>query len=89
MALFEPDDNAAWAANARQGAYFRAELVSQRDQLEDTITKRRALIERRAWASNLRADVHNAEIEVRILDRMIARLDHRFAAYWANDGLAL
>lgn len=88
MVSIDPNE-AAWAGNARQGAYFRAELVAQRDQLEDTITKRRALIERRSWASNLRADVRDAETEVRILDRMIARLDHRFAAYWASDNLAL
>lgn len=86
---FDGDEAAHRAADASQGAYFRAELVARRVHLEDTIIKRRALIERRAYAANLRADVRSAEIEVGILSRLIAGLDRRFAAYWASDELAL
>ena len=85
---FDGEEAANRAADARQGAYFRAELVERRDHLQDTILKRRALIERRAYAANLRADVRSAEIEVGILTRMIAGLDRRFSAYWASDELA-
>lgn len=87
--LFDGDDAAARAADARQGAYFRAELVTRRDGLLEAIAKRRTLIERRSYSSNLRAQVHDAEAEVRQLDRLIARLDRRFSAYWASDELAL
>lgn len=86
---FDEDAAAARAADARQGAYFRAELVTRRDGLQDAIAKRRALIDRRAYSSNLRAQVHDAEAEVRQLDRLIARLDRRFAAYWASVDVAL
>ncbi|MCP9276924.1 hypothetical protein [Mycolicibacterium arenosum] len=86
---FDGEEAAHRAADARQGAYFRAELVARRDHLQGTIIKRRALIERRAYAANLRADVRSAEIEISILTRMIADLDRRFAAYWASDELAL
>ena len=65
-------------ADARQAAYFRAELDGERRQLRDGIVKRRSLIERRTNASGLRTQVHAAELAVRQLDRLIARLDHRF-----------
>jgi hypothetical protein len=65
-------------ADARQAAYFRNELQAERRQLLDGILKRRAIIERRASSSGLRTQVHAAELEVRRLDRLIARLDHRF-----------
>lgn len=65
-------------ADARQAEYFRAELDGERRQLLDGILKRRSLIERRAKASGLRTQVHTAEVEVRHLTRLIARLDHRF-----------
>lgn len=87
--LFDGDAAAARAADARQGAYFRAELVTRRDGLQELIVKRRAVIERRSYSSNLRAQVHAAEAEVRQLDRLIARLDRRFSSYWASDELAL
>jgi hypothetical protein len=82
-------DAAAMAAEAQQGAYFRTELVTRRDHLEETILKRRALVERRAYAARLRAEVKAAEAEVRELNWLIARLDRRFAGYWTSSEVAL
>jgi len=67
------------AANAQQASYFRAELKMARQALVDVIGKRRPLIDRRAATSHLRAAVRSAEAEVRYLDRLIERLDNRFA----------
>jgi hypothetical protein len=78
-----------FAADAKQAAYFRAVLVAHRAQVSDSILKRRALIERRGYASRLRADVHEAEAEVRQLDWLIAGIDRRFSAHWASSELAL
>ena len=87
--LFDGDDAAARVADAKQGAYFHAELLARRDHLQDAIVKRRALIDRRAFASKTRAEVHFAEGEVRHLEKLIARLERRFAAYWASDELSV
>lgn len=65
-------------ADARQAAYFRSELVVERRHLVDGIRKRRSILDRRAHSSGLRAQVRAAEKEVRRLDLLIARLDHRF-----------
>lgn len=78
------DDQAARAADARQAAYFRAELDAERQHLLDGIVARRALIERRTQNSRLRTEVHSAEAEVRYLGRLIARLDERFADAWPD-----
>jgi hypothetical protein len=71
--------DAIGAADAAQAAYFRSELAAVRDQLTDTVRTWRALIERRGYANRLRADVHDAETQIRYLEKMIARLDRRFA----------
>jgi hypothetical protein len=71
--------DAIGAADAAQAAYFRSELTAVRDQLTDSVRTRRALIERRGYADRLRADVHDAEAQIRYLEKMIARLDRRFS----------
>lgn len=75
------DEDAAYrAADAQQAALFRAALCDERDYISDAILKRRALIERRAYASRVRADAHSAEAQVRFLDRLIAQIDRRYPA---------
>ena len=79
------DDEATYAAaDAEQAAYLRESLDDERQQLLDGILKRRPLINRRADASQLRSAVHSAEAEVRYLDRLIERLDRRFASHWRD-----
>lgn len=79
-------DRATIAADAQQAAYFRAELTTERNQLMEGIAKRRAIIERRAYASSVRADATRAEAEVRYLDRLIASIDRRFPSVSENTG---
>lgn len=68
----------ATSADIRQAAYFRGELDELRRHLIGKVLVRRALIDRRAHTGALRGQIHDAEAEVRRLDRMIARIDARF-----------
>jgi UDP-N-acetylmuramate-alanine ligase len=76
---------AAEAADALQAAYFRRSLCAERAQLLAEICKRGdniAKTDRQGSASvthRLGSYVRSAEAQVRYLDRLIARLDHRFA----------
>jgi hypothetical protein len=72
------DPTTAVAADALQAARFRDALVAERDQLVVSISKRRAIIDRRATTGRLRGEVRDAEIEVSRLNRMIDGLDRRF-----------
>jgi hypothetical protein len=72
------------AADAMQAAHFRVSLVSERDQLVDSIAKRRAIIDRRSNANHMRSQVRLAEAEVRHLNRLIERIDRRFSSQWKS-----
>jgi hypothetical protein len=79
------DDEAAQvAADVRQAAYFRAALHAERQHLLDDIEKRQTLAQQRSDPSRLRAANNSAQAQVRYLDRLIARLNQRFAG--ALDG---
>ena len=78
------------ASDSLQAAYFRgaladqrvlvaAEIVRQTRNLNGLSTRSDALA-----ISQLRRDIRANELECRELDRMIAALDRRFAALWAN-----
>ena len=80
------DEGAAQPPRTRgEAAYFRTELDAARRDLADRIVKRRAILEQRPDAKRVRAEVHSAEAEVRYLERLIARLDDRFAAQWDGE----
>jgi hypothetical protein len=66
------------AADVAQAAYFRAELVAERQLLLAGLGKRRALIDRPTDSGGANALSRRAEAEVRHLDYLIARLDRRF-----------
>ncbi|MGB8405876.1 MAG: hypothetical protein WCE30_17580 [Mycobacterium sp.] len=79
------DDHAAvQAADAMQAAYFRRSLCDERAQLCSEIAERRVYIDRRHehsrsnTAQRLGSQLRSAESQLRYLDRLIARLDHRF-----------
>ncbi|MDV3132011.1 hypothetical protein [Mycobacterium sp. 29Ha] len=86
-----PFDYAAkQASDSLQARYFRgaladqraltaAELIRQTRKLDAMSTRSDALA-----ISRLRRDIRANETELRDLDRMIAALDHRFAAIWAS-----
>ncbi len=82
------DDVATEAADALQAAYFRASLNEERQHLLAEIDKRRDDIIRRAKAGRgsttvairVESDLRSAEAQLRYLDRLIARLDRRFAS---------
>ena len=63
---------------ADQRALTAAELVRQTRKLNGMSTRSDALA-----ISQLRRDIRANETELRDLDRMIAALDHRFAAIWS------
>jgi hypothetical protein len=71
-------------ADAMQAAHFRISLVAERDQLADSIAKRRAIIDRRSNANHMRSQVRLAEAEVRHLNRLIERIDRRFSSQWKS-----
>ena len=80
------DDEAAdKAADALQAAYFRRSLCHGRAQLLDEISKRRDDIAKRTDRGTTHAihrlgsHLRSVEAQVRYLDQLIARLDHRFA----------
>ncbi len=76
----------AAGADAMQAAHFRESLVAERAQLLDSIVKRRAIIDRRTNANHMRSQVRSAEAEVRYINRLIERLDRRFASHWVVGG---
>jgi hypothetical protein len=73
------------AADALQAAYFRRSLCNERAHLLAEISKRRDDIADRAERGNTQAlqrlgsTLRSTEAQVRYVDRLIARLDHRFA----------
>lgn len=80
------DDEAAnEAADALQAAYFRRSLCDERAHLLAEISKQRDdIIERADEGSThaihrLGSHLRSVEAQVRYLDHLIARLDHRFA----------
>jgi len=73
------------AADALQAAYFRRSLCDERAQLLAEICKGRDDLTKRTDRGNTHAfhrlgsRLRSVEAQVRYLDRLIARLDHRFA----------
>jgi hypothetical protein len=82
-------DTAAAAADAMQAAYFRGYLADEREHVTRHVSKQREELARRLEAGHLlgvqllRSQVGSLEAELRYLDGLIARLDRRFAAWWA------
>jgi hypothetical protein len=78
------DHAAAQGADLMQAAYFRRSLCDERAQLCSEIAERRDYIDRRHershsdTAQRLGSHLRSAEAQLRYLDRLIARLDHRF-----------
>jgi hypothetical protein len=78
------DAAAAQVADAMQAAYLRRSLFDEREQLCSEIAERRDYIDRRHehsrshTAQRLGSHLRSAESQLRYLDRLIARLDHRF-----------
>jgi len=72
------------AADAMQAACFRSSLCDERAKLCSEIAERRDYIDRRHehsrsnTARRLGSQLRSAESQLRYLDRLIARLDHRF-----------
>ena len=87
MTLFD-DDAAAKAANALQAAHFRASLCHERARLMGEIAKRRSDLDKRQSRGSIYAlqrlggNLRSVEAEVRQVDGLIARFDHRFASHW-------
>ncbi len=79
MTLTDAEIHAALAADYQQAAYFRDKLRTERQALIDGIAKRRPLIQRHSATSRLHAAIRSAEAEVRYLDRLIERIERRFA----------
>ena len=81
------DDQGAANADARQAAYFRRSLCDERAHLCSEIAERRDDIDRRQErgyahpAQRLGSQLRSAESQLRYLDRLIARLDHRFGSH--------
>jgi hypothetical protein len=78
------DHDAAQVADAMQAAHLRNSLCRERAQLSSQIAQRRDHIDRRHehsrshTAQRLGSQLRSAESQLRYLDRLIARLDHRF-----------
>jgi hypothetical protein len=78
------DDAAAQAADAMQAAYLREALNLERAKLCSEIAERQHYIDRRAGRvtshtqRRLGSRLRSVEAQVRYVDRLIARLDHRF-----------
>jgi hypothetical protein len=72
------------AADAMQAAYLRRSLCDERAKLCSEIAERRDYIDRRHehsrsnTAQRLGSQLRSTESQLRYLDRLIARLDHRF-----------
>jgi acyl-CoA reductase-like NAD-dependent aldehyde dehydrogenase len=76
------DAAAAQVADAMQAAYFRRSLSDEREQLcseiADATTSTGVTTAAAATAQRLGSHLRSAESQVHYLDRLIARLDHRF-----------
>lgn len=74
------------AADAAQAAYFREWLTEQRNELAARAGKFRDELQQQSEigapsrTSHLRSQLRSLEAELRYLDCLIARLDHRFVA---------
>jgi len=81
----------ARAADASQGAYFRAALACERETVNaDLAAALRVLTEGNqvlglGGMARARSNVRELENEVRELDRLISALDLRFSARWSAD----
>ena len=81
------NDEASKAADAKQAAYLRASLCDERAHLVAEVSHRQADIARRTERGSTHAlnrlgsQLRSAEAEVRYVDRLIARLEHRFAGH--------
>jgi hypothetical protein len=79
---------AAEAADALQAAYFRRSLCNERAHLLAEISKRRDDIATRAKRGStygmdrLGSHLRSVEAQVRYVDGLIARLEHRFAGHF-------
>jgi len=85
----------AIGADASQAAYFRGFLVDERMQVLGDLVQSRARLREcmeRTQVVGLRSmarargAVRDLEARQRELERLIAALDHRFAAQWAREG---
>jgi hypothetical protein len=78
---------AAEAADVLQAAYFRRSLIDERAHLLAEVAKRRDNIAARVEhgrtqaTARLGSQLRSVEAQVRYVDRLIARLDHRFATH--------
>lgn len=78
------------AADALQAAYFRGTLADDREQIAGRAAKHRDELARRlelgatSGTAHLRSQVRSLQAELHYLDRLIAKLDHRFAALWTT-----
>ena len=78
MTLADLNVQAAQRADVEQAAYFRSELLAQRQLLLVDIGKRQPLIQRPADAGHERVSLSRSEVQLRHIDWLIARLDDRF-----------
>ena len=78
------------ASDSLQAAYFRKALVEQRAVTAAEIMRQTRTLNGMSTRSDavaigqLRRDIRANDAELRDLDRMIAALDRRFAAIWAD-----
>jgi hypothetical protein len=78
------------ASDSLQAAYFRGALADRRALVTAEIIRQTRILNGLSTRSDalaissLRRDIRVNEAELRDLDRMIAALDRRFAALWAN-----
>ena len=73
-------DDEASTADAQQAAYFRESLVAERRRLLDGIIERQPLVERLEDIGRPCSSDSRARAVARDLDRLIERLDRRFAS---------
>jgi hypothetical protein len=78
VTLGDLDIQAAQRADIDQAAYFRSELEAERQLLLADIGKRQALIHRPADVGHRRVSLTRAEVQLRHIDWLIAKLDSRF-----------
>ncbi len=84
------EDGPVMAADAAQAAYFREWLTDRRAELAARAGKFRDELQQQSEIgalsriSHLRSQVRSLEAELRYLECLIARLDHRFAEVWVD-----
>ena len=79
MTVGEQSVELTHGADIAQAAYFRAELLAERQLLLRGIRKRQALIERPTDTGRARVRLTRTEVQLRHIDWLIAKLDSRFA----------